>query len=177
MEKNGIVIIFHDEHPCVLKEIKFFLETNGYEIHFKWVVINCLLRMSSRIKGKMVIFILNFIYITLHSIESYWTNFYHSQSFKFNWVVQLFLFELRVDSNFKNEDDIFPNHIYINTMEKSSKGLPFKRGQEMHVSTSRTFIHFCNPFGFLVVTMNSSIGISFSLLFAIFKQQFVLLDD
>jgi hypothetical protein len=33
MERNGVVIIFHDDNPRVLKEIKSFLDTNGYEIH------------------------------------------------------------------------------------------------------------------------------------------------
>jgi hypothetical protein len=31
MEKNGIVLIFHD-NPHILKEIKSFLNTSGYEI-------------------------------------------------------------------------------------------------------------------------------------------------
>jgi hypothetical protein len=76
-----------------------------------------------------------------------------------------------------SEDDIFPNRINIDTMEKSSKGLPFKGSQEMHVSTLMILIHFCIPFDFLVVTMNSSTSMSSSLLFMILKQQFVLLDD
>jgi hypothetical protein len=52
MEKNGATLIFHDEHPRVLKEIKSFLKRNGNEIHFRWAVINSLLWMSNRIKGK-----------------------------------------------------------------------------------------------------------------------------
>ncbi len=80
IEKNGAILIFHDDDPHIFKEIKSFSERNGYEIHFRWAVINFLLRMSSGIKGKMVIPLLNSIYITYHSIESYWTNSYHSQS-------------------------------------------------------------------------------------------------
>jgi len=60
-----------------------------------------------------------------------------------------------------NEDDIFPNHIDTNTMEKLSRGIPFRGGQEMHVSTLRALIHLCNPPSYLVITMNSSIGMSF----------------
>jgi hypothetical protein len=30
---NGAVVVFHEDDPCVLKEIKSYLETNGYEIH------------------------------------------------------------------------------------------------------------------------------------------------
>ncbi len=33
MERNGTILIFHVDDPCVLKEIKSFLDTNGYEIH------------------------------------------------------------------------------------------------------------------------------------------------
>ncbi len=32
MEKNGTIIIFHDDNPHILKEIKSFLNLNGYEI-------------------------------------------------------------------------------------------------------------------------------------------------
>jgi hypothetical protein len=35
VEKNGTILIFYDDDPHVFKEIKS-LETNGYEIHFKW---------------------------------------------------------------------------------------------------------------------------------------------
>jgi hypothetical protein len=48
---NGVVIIFHDD-SCVLKEIKLFLETNGYKIHSRWVVINILPQMSMKSRGK-----------------------------------------------------------------------------------------------------------------------------
>jgi hypothetical protein len=58
------------------------------------------------------------------------------------------------------DDDIMQNHIDIETMEKSNKGMPFKGGQEMHVSTLRAHIHLCNLLGSLVVNMNSSIGMS-----------------
>jgi len=80
MERNSAVLIFHDDDLCVFKEIKSFLDTNGYQIQFKWVVINSLLWMNYRIKGKMVIPLLYGIYITYHSIELYWTNSYHSLS-------------------------------------------------------------------------------------------------
>jgi hypothetical protein len=92
MEDNDTLLIFHDDNPCILKEIKSFLETNRYEIHFKWAIINSLLWIISKIKGRMVITLLNYIYITYHSIESSWTNYYHFQSCKLNWVGQLFLF-------------------------------------------------------------------------------------
>jgi hypothetical protein len=39
---NGAIFIFHDDDPYILKEIKSFLESNGYEIHSRWVVINTL---------------------------------------------------------------------------------------------------------------------------------------
>jgi hypothetical protein len=42
MEDNGTIIIFHDDDPHILKEIKS-LETNIYEIHFRWAIINSLL--------------------------------------------------------------------------------------------------------------------------------------
>jgi len=71
MERNGAFFIFHDDDLCIFKEIKSFLDTNGYEIHFKWAVINYLLYMSNKIKGKMVIPQLNCIYITYNSIKSY----------------------------------------------------------------------------------------------------------
>jgi len=51
VEKNGAVLIFHDGDPHVLKEIKS-LETNGYEIHFRWAVINSLPRMNTKSRGK-----------------------------------------------------------------------------------------------------------------------------
>jgi hypothetical protein len=68
MEENGVVFIFHDDNPHILKEIKSFLETNGYEIHFRWAIINFLPWMNNEVKGKMVIPLLNCIYITYHSI-------------------------------------------------------------------------------------------------------------
>jgi len=71
MEKNSAILIFHDDDHHVLKEIKSFLEMNGYEIHFRWAVINSLPWMNNIIKGKMVIPLLNCIYITYHSIKSY----------------------------------------------------------------------------------------------------------
>jgi hypothetical protein len=80
MENNGTILIFHDDNPRMLKDIKSFLDTNGYEIHFRWAIINSLLRMSNGIKGKMVIPLWKYIYIAYYSIESYWTNSYHSLS-------------------------------------------------------------------------------------------------
>jgi hypothetical protein len=59
-----------------------------------------------------------------------------------------------------SEDEIMPNCTNIDTMEKLNKGIPFKGGQEMHVSTLRALIHLYNPPSFLIVTMNSSIGMS-----------------
>jgi hypothetical protein len=59
-----------------------------------------------------------------------------------------------------NADDILPNRTNTNTMEKLNKGIPFREGQEMHVSTLRALIHLCSPLGSLVLTMNSSIGMS-----------------
>ncbi len=131
----------------------------------------------------MVIPLLNCIYITYHSIESYWTNSYYSQSYTFDWVGQFFLFAKWVDSNFKKVTQrwwglMFPwmkmifcqNHININTMEKSNRGIPFIGGQEMHVSTLKVLIHLCNLPSSLVVTMNSFIGMSSWLLSTSLKQ-------
>jgi hypothetical protein len=56
------------------------------------------------------------------------------------------------------EDDILYNKININSIQKSSKGIPFRRGQEIHVSTLGVLIHACYFEGSLVVGMNSSIG-------------------
>jgi hypothetical protein len=79
MENNSANLIFHGDDPHILKEIKSFLKINGYENHFRWAIINFLPWMSNEIKGKMVIPLLNCIYITYHSIESYWTNSSYSQ--------------------------------------------------------------------------------------------------
>lgn len=59
-----------------------------------------------------------------------------------------------------NEDDILSNHINIDIMEKSRRGIIFRGGQEMHVSTLRAFIHLCGTPSSLVVTMNSSTSMS-----------------
>jgi hypothetical protein len=56
---DGVVILFHDDDPIVLKEIKLFFENNGYVIHLKWTVINILPCMSHDIKRKMVMFFLH----------------------------------------------------------------------------------------------------------------------
>jgi len=84
VEKNGTILIFHHDDLHILKEIKSFLEMNGYEIHFRWAIFNFLLWMNNEIKGKLVIPLLNFIYITFHSIELYWIESYCSQSCRFN---------------------------------------------------------------------------------------------
>jgi DNA-binding response OmpR family regulator len=42
LHANGAIVVFHDDDPRVLKEIKSYLEQNGYEIWSKWVVINAL---------------------------------------------------------------------------------------------------------------------------------------
>jgi hypothetical protein len=55
-----------------------------------------------------------------------------------------------------SEDDILPNHTNIDTMEKQNRVIPFRGGQEMHVSTLKALIHLCSPPGFLIITMNSS---------------------
>jgi hypothetical protein len=39
---DGAIVVFHDDDPFVLKEIKSYLETNGYEVHSRWVLINML---------------------------------------------------------------------------------------------------------------------------------------
>jgi hypothetical protein len=76
-----------------------------------------------------------------------------------------------------SEHDILPNCTNNDTMEKSSRGFPFRGGQEMHVSTLRALIHLCSALGSLVVTMNSNTSMSFYIPCAISKQQYVLLDD
>jgi hypothetical protein len=63
---------------CVLKEIKFFLESTGYEIHSKWIVINTLPQMNNEIKGKLVIPIFIYFYITFHFKQSFFIKFFHS---------------------------------------------------------------------------------------------------
>ncbi len=40
LRPNDVVVVFHDDDPHVLKEIKSYLEGNGYEIWLRWVVIN-----------------------------------------------------------------------------------------------------------------------------------------
>jgi hypothetical protein len=63
---------------CVLKEIKSFVETTKYEIHSKWVVINTLPQMNNEIKGKLVIPIFIYLYITFHFKQSSFIKFFHS---------------------------------------------------------------------------------------------------
>jgi hypothetical protein len=52
------------------------------------------------------------------------------------------------------EDDILYNKTSIDSMQKSSIGIPFKGGQEIRVSTMGVLVQAC----ILVVGMNSSIG-------------------
>jgi hypothetical protein len=68
--------------PRVLKEIKSFLETIGYEIHLKWVVINTLPQMNSEIKGKLVILVFICLYITFHFRQSSFTKFFCSPPYR-----------------------------------------------------------------------------------------------
>jgi hypothetical protein len=49
-------VVFHDDDPYVLKEIKSYLEGNGYEIRSRWAIINTLPQMSSEPHGKMLCF-------------------------------------------------------------------------------------------------------------------------
>jgi hypothetical protein len=58
------------------------------------------------------------------------------------------------------EDDIFPNCIDTYIIDKSNIVIPFRGGQEMHVSTLRVLIHLYNLFGSLIVTINSSTSMS-----------------
>jgi hypothetical protein len=37
---DDVVVVFHDDDPRVLKEIKSYIEGNRYAIWSKWVVIN-----------------------------------------------------------------------------------------------------------------------------------------
>ncbi len=39
---DDVVVVFHDDPPCVLKEIKSYSEGNGYEIWSRWAIINTL---------------------------------------------------------------------------------------------------------------------------------------
>jgi len=85
----------------VLREIKSFLETIGYEIHSKWLVINTLPQMNSEIKGKLVIPIFICLYITFHFRQSCFTKCFHSPPCKPDWVGRLFLFIKWMVSSFK----------------------------------------------------------------------------
>ncbi len=58
LRPNDAVVEFHDDDPCVLKEIKSYLEGNGYEIWSRWVVINIMPQMNNELRGKMVSFCL-----------------------------------------------------------------------------------------------------------------------
>jgi hypothetical protein len=76
-----------------------------------------------------------------------------------------------------NEDDILPNRTNNDTMEKSNNGLPFKRGHEMHVSTTKALIHLYDPLGSIVVSMNSSTSMSSYIFSTILKQQSMMSND
>ncbi len=55
---NSAIVVFHDDDPCVFKEIKSYWEGNGYEIRSRWAIINTLPRMSIELWGKIVSFYL-----------------------------------------------------------------------------------------------------------------------
>jgi hypothetical protein len=71
--------------------------------------------------------------------------------------IQLEMVRLGVSTN---EDDILPNRIDIDIMEKSRRGIPFRGDQEMQVSTLKALMHLYSCPSSLVVTMNSSTGMS-----------------
>lgn len=56
------------------------------------------------------------------------------------------------------EDDILYNKTSIDSMQKFSIGIPFKGGQEIHVSTMGVLVQACSLESSLVVGMNSSTG-------------------
>ncbi len=56
------------------------------------------------------------------------------------------------------KDDILQNRSSIDSMQKSFIGIPFRRGQEIHVSIPRAVIQACFSEGSIVVGTNSSIG-------------------
>jgi hypothetical protein len=62
---DSVVVVFHDDDPRVLKEIKSYLEGNGYETRLRWAIINLLPRMSNELQGKMVSFYLFLLKVLL----------------------------------------------------------------------------------------------------------------
>jgi hypothetical protein len=46
---DNVVVVFHVDDLCVLKEIKSYLERNGYKIQLRWVVINIMPRITSEL--------------------------------------------------------------------------------------------------------------------------------
>jgi hypothetical protein len=42
LHADGAIVVFNDDDPRVLKEIKSYLEGNGYEIWSRWAIINVL---------------------------------------------------------------------------------------------------------------------------------------
>ncbi len=154
---DDAIDVFHDDDPRVLKEIKSYLEGNRYEIWSKWAVINTLPPMSNELWGKMVRFYLlasqslvdskhslsishvgNFILVDLTKLATLLVN--HVGGFKFQEthpnMVRLGLLLV--------EDNILYNKTTIDSMHKSSKGIPFKEGQEIHVSTLGALIRACS---------------------------------
>jgi hypothetical protein len=63
LANNGAILIFYDDDAHVLKESKS-LETNAYEIYSRWAVIDTLPHMNNEIKGKMVILLFIYIYMS-----------------------------------------------------------------------------------------------------------------
>jgi hypothetical protein len=55
---DDVVVVFHDDPPCELKEIKSYSEGNGYEIWSRWAIINTLPQMNNELRGKIVCFYL-----------------------------------------------------------------------------------------------------------------------
>jgi hypothetical protein len=134
---DGAVVVFHHHDPCMLKEIKSYLEGNGYEIQLKWAVINILPQMNNELWGKMVSFSLfafqspidskhslsishdgNFVPADLLSWATLLVS--HVGGFKFQEThLDMVRFGLSLV-----EDDILYNRTNIDSMQKSYKGNP-----------------------------------------------------
>ncbi len=89
---DGAILIFYDDDPHVLKEIKS-LGTNGYEIHSRWVVINTLPHMNNEIKGKMVFFFLICIYMSFEKIILDQLSSFCTLQIQLSWVI-LFIYKM-----------------------------------------------------------------------------------
>jgi hypothetical protein len=127
-------------------------------------------------------------YISFDSMKFYWIEHYHSQSCRLNLVTWLFLFTPWVDSNFNKITQKCSSMLFLwmrtifyqitwTMIQWRSWVEVYYSCWEMHVSTLRALIHLYSLIGFVIITMNSSTSMSFYILFAILKQQFVLLDD